>query len=304
MNRAIITGATGTVGTAIIQELIKKNVEVLVFCRSDSKRISQIPQSPLVTIKSCSLDELANVENDTQKKYDTFYHLAWEGTTGEARDDYHLQNKNVKYALDAVRAAKRFGCETFIGVGSQAEYGRVEGMIHPDTPTFPTMGYGIGKLSAGLFTRQAAHKMGLKHIWVRILSIYGPNDGAQNIITSTIKKLLASEVPQLTKGDQMWDFLYNEDAAKAFVLLGDKGIDGKTYVLGSGKVRRLREYIEDLRDVVSPKSDLAFGAIDYYPHQVMYLQADIKDLVQDTGWSPTVDFKEGIQKLLHWIQAK
>lgn len=304
MKRAIITGATGTVGTAIIQELIKSNVEVLVFCRHDSKRISQIPQNSLVTIKYCSLDDLANVENDSEKKYDVFYHLAWEGTSGEARDNYYLQNKNVKYALDAVGVAKRFGCDTFIGVGSQAEYGRVEGMLKPNTPTFPTMGYGIGKLSAGLLTRQYARQLGLKHIWVRILSVYGPNDGKQSLTVSTINKLLAGEVPQLTKGDQMWDFLYSGDAAKAFVLLGDKGVNGKTYVLGSGKVKRLREYIEDLRDVVSPNSDLAFGAIDYYPHQVMHLQADTTELVQDTGWSPTVEFRDGIKQLLHWILKK
>lgn len=304
MKRAIITGATGTVGTAIIRELIEKKIEVLVFCRENSKRISHIPVSPLVTIRYCSLDELANVENDSEKKYDVFYHLAWEGTSGEARDNYYLQNKNVKYALDAVGVAKRFGCNTFIGVGSQAEYGRVEGMLKPDTPTFPTMGYGIGKLSAGLLTRQYARQLGLKHIWVRILSVYGPNDGNQSLTVSTINKLLAGEVPQLTKGDQMWDFLYSGDAAKAFVLLGDKGVNGRTYVLGSGKVKRLREYIEDLRDVVSPNSDLAFGAIDYYPHQVMYLQADISELVQDTGWKPVVEFRDGIKQLLRWILGK
>ena len=304
MKRAIITGATGTVGTAIIRELVEKKIEVLVFCRENSNRISHIPVSPLVSIKYCSLDELANIENDSGKKYDVFYHLAWEGTSGEARDNYYLQNKNVKYALDAVGVAKKFGCDTFIGVGSQAEYGRVEGMLKPNTPTFPTMGYGIGKLSAGLLTRQYARQLGLKHIWVRILSVYGPNDGNQSLTVSTINKLLAGEVPQLTKGDQMWDFLYSGDAAKAFVLLGDRGVSGKTYVLGSGKVKRLREYIEDLRDVVSPNSDLAFGAIDYYPHQVMYLQADISELVQDTGWNPVVDFRDGIKQLLRWILEK
>ena len=74
--------------------------------------------------------------------------------------------------------------------------------------------------------------------------------------------------------------------------------------MGSGKVKRLREYIEDLRDVVSPNSDLAFGAIDYYPHQVMHLQADTTELEQDTGWRPTVEFRDGIKQLLRWILGK
>ena len=126
MKRAVVTGATGAIGTALIKELIKNNIEVLVFCREGSARNSQIPEAPLVTKKYCDLTELKNTQNDTGKEYDVFYHFAWAGTTGAARNDMHLQNKNVEYALDAVDTAKRFGCKTFIGAGSQAEYGRVE----------------------------------------------------------------------------------------------------------------------------------------------------------------------------------
>ena len=299
MNRVIITGATGAVGTAIIQELINQNKEVLVLCRKGSKRNGQIPEHPLVHRRYCELSELASLENTDDEEYDIFYHLAWEGTTGEARDDMYLQNRNVRYALDAVGVAKRFGCKKFIGVGSQAEYGRVEGLIKPDTPTFPTMGYGIGKLTAGLMTRQYAHQLNLQHIWVRIVSIYGPNDTSQSMVMTTINKLKLGGTPQLTKGEQMWDYLYSGDAGRAFALLGDKGVDGKTYVLGSGNVRLLRHYVEDIRDVVSPDSVLAFGAIDYYPHQVMHLQADVSELEKDTGWKAEISFKEGIKKILN-----
>lgn len=297
MKKAIITGATGAVGTAIIRELISAGVEVLVLCREGSKRNIQIPEHELVKRQYCALNELSSLEFESSD-YDVFYHLAWEGTTGMARDDMYLQNQNVKYALDAVKAARRNGCKTFIGVGSQAEYGRVEGLIKPDTPTFPTMGYGIGKLTAGLMTRRYAHHMELNHIWVRILSIYGPNDGPQSMVMSTINKLKVGETPQLTKGEQMWDYLYSGDAGRAFALLGDKGIDGKTYVLGSGQARPLRQYVEDIRDVVAPGAELDFGAIDYYPNQVMHLQADISDIEKDTGWKAEKKFKEGIKEII------
>lgn len=298
MEKVIISGATGAVGTAIIEELIKENVEVTVLCRERSKRNKQIPEHPLVTKRYCELSELATIENSHNEQYDVFYHLAWEGTTGAARDDMYLQNQNVRYALDAVTAAKRFGCKRFIGVGSQAEYGRVEGLIKADTPTFPTMGYGIGKLTAGLMTRQYAHQLGMDHIWVRIVSIYGPNDSSQSMVMSTINKLRSGETPQLTKGEQMWDYLYSGDAGRAFALLGERGIDGKIYVLGSGQVRQLREYVEDIRDVIAPGADLAFGAIAYYPHQVMHLQADTSELEKDIGWRPEMPFIEGIKSIM------
>lgn len=298
MQRAILTGATGAVGVALIKELISHNVEILVFCREGSKRNEQIPEHKLVTKRYCPLSELANVQNDTGKTYDVFYHFAWEGTTGTARNDMYLQNQNVKYALDAVAAAKRFGCHTFIGAGSQAEYGRVEGMLKPDTPTFPEMGYGIGKLCAGQMTREYAHQLGMNHIWTRILSVYGPNDGAQSMVMSTINKLKNGEVPRFTKGEQMWDYLYSRDAAEAFRLLGEKGHDGKVYVLGSGKARPLAEYIHEIRDAVNPNAEIALGAIPYEEKQVMHLQADITELQNDVGFHPKMEFSMGVRTLI------
>ena len=82
MNRAIITGATGAIGTALVRELISKNVEVLVICRRDSKRIDRIPNHPLVQKCFCDLSELDKLENTTGQTYDIFYHFAWQGTIG------------------------------------------------------------------------------------------------------------------------------------------------------------------------------------------------------------------------------
>ena len=298
MKRAIITGATGTVGTALIEKLTRHQVEIMVLCRKNSRRLHQIPVHPNVRVVYCPLDELASLANSTGETYDVFFHMGWEGTIGPERDDMYLQNRNVRYALDAVEAAKRFGCTRFIGVGSQAEYGHVEGILKPDTPVHPEMGYGIGKLTAGLMTRQHAHQLGMEHVWVRLLSIYGPNDGPQSLIMSTIHKIQAGEVPQLTKGEQWWDYLFSGDAAKALMLLGEKGRDGKTYILGSGKVRQLKEYVMDIRDVICPDARLDFGAIPYYDHQVMYLQADISEMIKETGWRPETEFRDGIRQIL------
>lgn len=298
MKRAIITGATGAIGTALIEELTSAGIEVLVFAREGSQRNRNIKTHPLVKTKYCSLNQLAEVENDTGKQYDVFYHFAWAGTSGMSRNDMYMQNLNVKYALDAVGAAKRFGCNAFIGAGSQAEYGRVEGMLKTNTPAFPEMGYGYAKLCAGQMTRDYASQMGIRHIWVRILSVYGPNDGAQSMIMSTIYKLRNGIVPEFTKAEQMWDYLYSGDAARALRLLGDKGIDRKVYVLGSGTARPLADYIQDIRSVVNPDCEIALGAIPYSKKQVMYLCADVSELQRDIGWNTDVDFKAGIRLIL------
>lgn len=296
MKSAVITGATGAIGTALINELTSRGVRVLVLTREDSPRNSRIPHSPLAEVRYCSLEELNDFE--AEGEYDVFYHLAWAGTFGSARNDLYMQNKNVEYALDAVAAAKRLGCHTFIGAGSQAEYGRVEGILKPDTPAFPENGYGYGKLCAGQMTRDLAHNLGLRHIWVRILSVYGPNDGGGSMVMSALKKLRDGEIPEFTKGEQKWDYLYSGDAAEAFTLLGEKGADGKVYVLGSGNARPLAEYIEELRRTAAPNGKVNLGAVPYGEKQVMFLCADISELQRDTGWKPTTDFADGIRRII------
>ena len=295
--RAIITGATGAIGTALVNEFVKNGVETLVFVREGGRNRS-IPLSPLVTKITCPLERLKDIRNETGKSYDVFYHFAWANTFGEGRNDADAQVKNIEYALNAVETAKRFGCHTFIGAGSQAEYGRAEGALTPDTPTFPENGYGIAKLAAGFLTRLRAEQLGLKHIWVRVLSVYGPNDGAQTMVTSTIAKLRNGEKAQFTRGEQLWDYLYSADAAEAFRLLGEKGIDGKTYVLGSGQSRPLHEYIQIIGKCLNAENLLEFGKIPYSSRQVMCLCADISELTKDTGWKPRFGFEEGVSELL------
>lgn len=303
MKKIVVTGPTGAIGVALIEQCINENIEVYALCRKDSRRISNIPQSPLVHIIFCDLQEMSEFNDDQIKGADVFYHFGWAATIGAGRNDMPLQIQNIQYTIDAVHLAKRLGCSVFVGAGSQAEYGRVEGKLNAEVPTFPENGYGMAKLCAGQMSRVECEKLGLKHIWTRILSIYGPYDGDATMITSTIKKLLNGQIPELTKGEQMWDYMYSKDVAKAFVALGDRGVHGKIYCLGSGQVRPLKEYIEILRDKIDVRAKLGFGEIPYAPKQVMYLCADISDLKNDTGFTPQISFEKGIQETIDWIKS-
>ena len=115
MKRVIVSGATGAIGTALIRELIANDIAVLVLAREGSARNRNIPRHPLVTVRYCALDELGTLQAEGEA-YDAFYHFAWEGTAGAARNDMPLQNKNVAYALEAVEAAARLGCAPGGGV--------------------------------------------------------------------------------------------------------------------------------------------------------------------------------------------
>ncbi len=302
MRKIIISGATGAIGTALTRHLLDRGDEVLILTRRGG-RVDRIPQHPRLSVKYCELGDLATLANDTGHDFDVFYHFAWAGTSGAARNDTALQSDNIRYALDAVALAERFGCHTFIGAGSQAEYGRFEGALTPRTPTFPETGYGIAKLAAGALTRMEASQRGMRHIWVRILSVYGVYDGENSMVVSALRKLLAGERPAFTKGEQLWDYLFADDAASALSLLADKGKDGAVYVLGSGDARPLSEYILELFRQAAPQISPVLGEVPYAKGQVMHLCADTSDLRRDTGWQPKTSFAEGIAQTIEWLKS-
>lgn len=303
MKKVVLTGGTGMLGLALIRLCMEQSVNVTVIVRPGSKRIQEIPKSPLVTVVECDVKELLTLENKLEHDYDTFFHFAWDGTYGDARNDMKLQNQNIQSAVDAVYLAKALGCTTYLGAGSQAEYGRVgEVKIGPDTPTHPENGYGIAKLCAGQMTRVVTQQLGMKHIWVRILSTYGPHDGRHTMVMSGIIKMIEGERPQYTKGEQMWDYLYCDDAARAFYLAAEKGVDGSVYCIGSGQVRPLAEYITMIRDTIDPAIEIGLGEVPYFDKQVMYLCADISNLTRDTGFVPQISFEEGIRRTIDWYK--
>lgn len=315
MNRVIITGPTGAIGMALTAYLSDRNIQVLAVVRGDSARKNRIRESNSVAIVECALGEMEELPERVRKvirqkhwnemqPIDVFFHFAWDGTFGEGRDDMYLQNRNVKYALEAVDAAAELQCGLFIGAGSQAEYGRYEGKLHANVPAFPENGYGMAKLCAGQMTRIRCRQKGMRHIWTRILSVYGPYDGSGTMVMSLIKKMLHGERASCTKGEQMWDYLYAKDAAKMMYLIGCYGVSGKVYCLGSGVAKPLKTYIETMRSVINPNAEVGFGDMEYAPGQVMYLCADIQDLIDDTGYVSDYTFETGIRETVEWEEAQ
>lgn len=299
---AFVTGATGAVGTALVRTLTECGIRVTVLCRPDSSRMSNLPKHPLLSVCAGDLRKLSEVQ--VQEHFDAFFHLAWMGTSGPARNDMYLQNENVRCALDAVELAARLGCSVFVGVGSQAEYGRVEGKLTDQTPAFPENGYGIAKLCAGQMSRIACAQKGMEHVWARILSVYGPCDNPNSLVMSVISSLLEGESPRCTLGEQKWDYLYSEDAARALLAMARSSKDGAVYPLGGGQTHLLREYIFKIRDAVNPALSVELGAIPYPAKQVMYLCADLEHLTRDTGFVPQVTFEKGIQKTVEWAKGR
>lgn len=304
MKRAVITGVTSMIGFSLVQECIKEKVEVLGIIRKNSVKKERLAGCPGVRLIECELEELNRLPGLISGTCDTFYHIAW-GNTGKNRNkSTELQSQNIKYTLEAVKAAKALGCRRFVGAGSQAEYGPVQAdVIHPDTPVNPNTPYGASKLAACQLSAMLCKELEIEHIWPRIFSVYGIYEKETAMVASSLRKMLKGLPAEFTPACQRWDYLYSKDAGRAFYLLGCKGIPGRIYCVGSGKARPLKEYIEIMTMLTNAK-DVRIGAKPYSSEGVMNLCADTKSLTEDTGFVPAYTFEEGIRETIAWIEEE
>ncbi len=302
MGKAIVTGGTGMLALALERVLVRRGVSVTLVVRPDSPRIAHMDAGPDTQVVLCDISNLGSLKKEELGSFDSFYHFAWGGTYGSSRDDGYMQNDNVRYTLDAVALAEELGCGVFVGAGSQAEYGRVDGVIAPETPTRPESGYGMAKLAAGGLSRLACRQKGVRQVWGRVLSLYGQGDNERTMMASCIRSLVVGERMSFTKGEQPWDYLHCDDAAEAFYRMGLSGQDGATYVVASGSGRTLAQYITAARDVINPDMEVGIGELPSPEGTTFPLRADITSLQRDTGFAPVVDFEEGVRRTAEWLR--
>lgn len=309
MKRVIMTGPTGEIGNALINKLILEGIEITAICRPNSHRLRYLPKSDLLTVIECDAHDIASLQNSDKLKdnYDVFYHFGWISSYGPETLLFEGQIDNIKYEIDTINLASFLKCKRFVSAGSQAEYGPKLEPISPLTPTTPCSPYGFTKLYCCNLAAELCNKLSIEHVHVRICSIYGPYDGPYTLVSYIMKQIKSCQDIELTKCEQIWDYLYSEDAAEAFWLIGKSRVVQPIYCLGSGHARPLMDYISDVEKFINENqfiSKCIIGAKEYSKNQTMYLCADISSLQEDTGFIPHTNFYQGICKTYTQIKLQ
>jgi len=146
-----------------------------------------------------------------------------------------------------------------------------------------------------MLTEKMAECVGTRHTWLRLLSSYGPGDDERHMIPTVIRSLLRRERPSISKGEQLWDYLYVEDAAEALCQVLHTGASG-IFNLSSGRATTIRALVEMIRDEIDPGLPIGFGEVPYRTDQVMRLEGDISRITSATGWKPAVDIRDGLRR--------
>ena len=301
MKNVIVSGATGFIGRWLVNELISHEVNVKAVLRDKSKLPNEILENPYFSFVEKDLLDISC--EDFEGDYDCFYNLAWGGVRPQDKNDFDLQIENIKLSIHAMEIAKEVGVKKFIGIGTVAEYVFSNDVMNFNEKQTPNDMYGAAKVANYHFLGVRARQLGIDFIWAVLPSTYGEYREDNNIITYTIKSLINKEVPKYGNLNQMWDFLYVADVVRALRLIGEKGISGKVYGIGSGEYRPLNEYISIIRNNINPELELGIGEVPDLSNKTYSSCVNIFELCRDTGFRPTTGFEEGIKKTIDfWMQ--
>ena len=302
MKKALVTGANGFVGNALVRELIANDIEVIAVVRENR---GSLPQNTRVI--ECELkDSLTLPELILDRDIDIFYHIAWDGSAGAKRTDTALQLLNVQWTIDCLRTAKAMGCPRFVCAGSLMEreaaavtsaYGYKPGKSYTKGSGI----YGSAKLAAHNMCVPIAADLDIELIWTIITNIYGAGEVSPRFVNSTIRKIINNEPLEFTSGTQNYDFVYIDDAARAFRMIGESGKPFCDYVIGSSNAKSLKEFVLEMKSAIAPDREFKFGNV---PFDGMNLPLDAYDCSlteKDTGFKAEISFGEGVKKTMEWM---
>lgn len=302
MKKVIITGASGFIGKALTERLLKEGITVYAIVRNKSRIKDLEKYSSLMTIEAEFADYSNLPELVKEKDIDVFYHFGWEGVFGDAFMDYELQLCNAKTACDAVMAAINLKCRKFVFAGTINEY-EVKKYLNMDNfePRYTCI-YATCKLASEMICKTLAYNLGIEYNAGLIAMAYGEGNMSRMLPNVIIKKFLNNEAPKLVEGNNKYDLIYIDDIVEAFISIGEKGVNQKSYYVGHRELKTFMEIVTDVKNIINPDMNLVFG--EYRDNLDMdYSMIDTDALRNDTGFECKADLRESILKTAEWVKT-
>lgn len=301
---ALVTGATGFLGSALVEHLLARGVET--FCLVRSKRDDRTRVLPsaasAIHVSSLTVSELKSKLAGI--KADVVFNLASYGVQQADRDPAKLIEGNVGVLANLLEATAGWPLRRFIQVGSCSEYGfpdRENVPIAETQTARPTSLYGAAKAASVLFGTALASQLHIPFVTLRLFGVFGPHEAPDRVVPYLIRKLRKNEPVDLTPGEQVRDFLFEDDVMEAFVAAAESPAlkEGEVYNVCSAQPTRVRDLGEAVADALGmPRQLLHWGERPYRADEPMWLVGDNRYFRAATSWQPRTSVQEGIRRMI------
>jgi nucleoside-diphosphate-sugar epimerase len=294
--RALVTGASGFIGSALCRRLSQAGMEVHGVSRTERAATDSCAQW-----HTCRLDDIEAVRALFKTaRPDYVFHLA-SHVAGSRAIELVLPtfSANLTSTVNLLTAATELGCERILLTGSLEEPEPGPDHAVPSSP------YAAAKFAASAYGRMFHALYKTPVAILRLFMVYGPGQqDLRKLVPYVTLSLLKGQTPELSSGVRKVDWIYVEDVAAGYLAAATaKGVEGSTIDLGSGRLDTVRTVVEELVGLINPHIQPSFGSI---PERALeqIRTADVENSFRRIGWRTQISLRDGLSRTAEWYRKR
>jgi dTDP-glucose 4,6-dehydratase len=324
MKKILITGGAGFIGSHVVRLFVNKypqyqifNLDALTYAGNLANN-EDVSSAPNYTFIKADITDSEAIDHLFEKhQFDGVLHLAAESHVDRSiHDPLAFVKTNVIGTVNLLQAAKKhwlgqFEGKRFYHISTDEVYGELhdpKDFFTENTPYDPRSPYSASKASSDHFVRAFHETYKLPVVITNCSNNYGPNHFPEKLIPLMIHNIIQKKpLPVYGKGENVRDWLYVIDHARAIDTVFHAGKDGETYNIGGFNEWKNIDLVHLLCDIMDKKLNRTLGesrnlityVTDRAGHDLRYA-IDAHKIMNELGWKPSLQFEEGLDKTVDW----
>ena len=293
MKKILVIGGTGFIGFHVIKEALKRKWKVTSISLTKPNGNRRQKKVKYIILNLTNLKKLKKKINEN---YDFVVNAAGYNKITSLNES--LFDSHFLGLLNLLKVLKTKKLKKFIQIGSSAEYGKATSPQRENAICLPKTSYAMAKFACTNFLQNYHRNNNFPATILRFFLVYGPNQGKNRVLPEVIDACMRNKKFATTLGHQKCDFCFIDDAIEAiFKTLFTSKSNGEVINIGYGKPLKIKDSINLVCKLIG-KGQPLFGKLKYKKDTNMKLYPDIRKAKKIIGWTPKINFFQGIKKTI------
>jgi len=306
IRKVFVTGGTGFIGKHLVEHLAGEGYSVGLLVRT-ARLADEECNAPNVELFTGDIRNYEDIKSAFFAfRPDAVIHLVTYYAVMHRADEIGVMlDTNVKGTVNILEAARDAGIQLFVNASTCAVYEQKTRPLREDDPLKPQNLYAVTKLQAEEACSFYAENFNLPIVSLLLFPPYGPGDKERRLIPHIISCLHKKTPPQLTSGNQEWDFVYVTDIARAFSAVLTKApfeASHEIINIGTGEPHSVHSVGTMIQTAMGSDTELCWGAIEHRMNEVWYNSADRSKAKRILGWEPRTPIEDGLERTIAYFR--